>query len=123
MDHAGEELERGAKLLCRPVARADDQARKVSIMQSRILLRGYAREGEMPLPLQPIPNNKTNTKIKVVYTEELTDPGGLGYCAYPLAFHIVKRVLIGIAIVITVTVVLPAKATRDTVRGVVIEDS
>ena len=49
--------------------------------------------------------------------------GGLGYCAYPLAFHIVKRVLIGIAIVITVTVVLPAKATRDTVRGVVIEDS
>jgi hypothetical protein len=45
-------------------------------MQSQFfLLRGYAREGA-PLPLQPIPktknNNKTNNKIKVVYTEDLT---------------------------------------------------
>src|SRR5260370_7921796 len=48
MDHAGEELERSAKLLHRPVARAYGQARKVGIMQSRILLRGYAREGERP---------------------------------------------------------------------------
>ncbi len=35
--------------------------------------------------------------------------GGLLYCSYPLAFHIVKRSLIGIAILIFVTVVLPAK--------------
>src|SRR5712692_4162298 len=67
MDHAGEELERGAKLLRRPVARADGQARKVSIMQSRILLRGYAREGEMPPSLATHPQNqqpKSTTKPK-----------------------------------------------------------
>src|SRR5438128_12223116 len=58
MDHAGEELERGAKLLRRPVARADGQARKVGIMQSRILLRGYAREGEMPPSLATHPQNQ-----------------------------------------------------------------
>src|SRR5438128_4941118 len=58
MDHAGEELERGAKLLRRAVARADGQARKVSIMQSRILLRGYAREGEMPPSLATHPQNQ-----------------------------------------------------------------
>jgi hypothetical protein len=27
-----------------------------------------------PLPLQPIPKTKTNSKIKVVYTEDLTHP-------------------------------------------------
>ena len=32
-------------------------------MQSRILLRGYAREGG-PLPLQPIPKTNNNTKNK-----------------------------------------------------------
>src|SRR5712692_6017334 len=67
MDHAGEELERGAKLHRRPVARADGQARKVSIMQSRILLRGYAREGEMPPSLATHPQNqqpKSTTKPK-----------------------------------------------------------
>ncbi len=35
--------------------------------------------------------------------------GGLGYCTYPVTFHIVKRVLIGTACLIVVTVVLPAK--------------
>jgi TPR repeat protein len=35
--------------------------------------------------------------------------GGLGYCTYPVAFRIVKRVLIGTACLIIVTVVLPAK--------------
>ncbi len=35
--------------------------------------------------------------------------GGLGYCSYPVAFRIVKRVLIGTACLIIVTVVLPAK--------------
>ena len=39
--------------------------------------------------------------------------GGLGYCAYPVAFHIVKRVLIGTAALIIVTVVLPAKKAPD----------
>src|ERR1035438_600307 len=58
MDHAGEELERSAKLLRRPVARAYGQARKVGIMQSRILLRGYAREGEMPPSLATHPQNQ-----------------------------------------------------------------
>ena len=50
-------------------------------MQSQLFLRGYAREGA-PLPLQPIPKSnhntktktKNNNKIKVVYTENLTDP-------------------------------------------------
>jgi hypothetical protein len=36
--HAGEELERSAKLLHRPVARAHDQARKIGIMQSQVFL-------------------------------------------------------------------------------------
>src|SRR6266568_1104182 len=36
MDHAGEELERSAKLLHRPVARAHDQAREIGIMQSQV---------------------------------------------------------------------------------------
>src|SRR5260370_13013536 len=58
MDHAGEELERSAKLLHRPVARAYGQARKVGIMQSRILLRGYAREGERPPSPALHPQNK-----------------------------------------------------------------
>ena len=35
--------------------------------------------------------------------------GGLGYCAYPVAFRVVKRILIGTAVMIIVTVVLPAK--------------
>jgi TPR repeat protein len=35
--------------------------------------------------------------------------GGLGYCTYPVAFRVVKRVLIGTAVLIIVTVVLPAK--------------
>jgi hypothetical protein len=35
--------------------------------------------------------------------------GGLAHCAYPLAFRIVKRLLVGAVVVITVTVVLPAK--------------
>jgi len=35
--------------------------------------------------------------------------GGLGYCTYPVAFRIVKRVLIGTACLIIVTLVLPAK--------------
>jgi integrase len=50
-------------------------------MQSQFFRRGYAREGA-PLPLQPIPKSnhntktktKNNNKIKVVYTENLTDP-------------------------------------------------
>jgi TPR repeat protein len=35
--------------------------------------------------------------------------GGLAYCTYPVAFRIVKRVLIGTAVLIIVTVVLPAR--------------
>jgi TPR repeat protein len=35
--------------------------------------------------------------------------GGLGYCTHPVVFRIVKRVLIGTACLIVVTVVLPAK--------------
>ena len=39
--------------------------------------------------------------------------GGLLYCSYPLAFHMVRRVLIAIAVLIIVTVVLPAKKLPD----------
>lgn len=39
--------------------------------------------------------------------------GGLGYCTYPVAFRMVKRVLIGTAVLIIVTVVLPAKKKPD----------
>jgi TPR repeat protein len=35
--------------------------------------------------------------------------GGLRYCLYPVAFHTVRRVLLGIAFLIIVAVVLPAK--------------
>lgn len=35
--------------------------------------------------------------------------GGLTYCLYPVAFHTVRRVLLGIAFLIVVAVVLPAK--------------
>src|SRR5260370_698710 len=35
MDHAGEELERSAKLLHRPVARAHDQATEIGIIHSQ----------------------------------------------------------------------------------------
>jgi hypothetical protein len=35
--------------------------------------------------------------------------GGLQYCAHPLVFRIAKRVLIGTAVIIVITVVLPAK--------------
>src|ERR1700694_76017 len=89
MDHAGEELERSAKLLHRPVARAHDQAREIGIMQSQVFFYvDMQGKGKGPLPLHPIPktnnnsktksNNKTKTKtknkIKVVYTEDLTHP-------------------------------------------------
>ena len=43
--------------------------------------------------------------------------GGLGYCTYPVAFRIVKRVLIGTACLIIVTVVLPAKKAPDAARA------
>jgi len=33
-------------------------------MQSRILLRGYAREGESPLPLHSIPKTNVNNQQK-----------------------------------------------------------
>src|SRR6202022_2142284 len=87
MDHAGEELERSAKLLYRPVARAHDQAREIGIMQSQVFFYVDTQgKGKGPLPLHSIPktnnnsktksNNKTKTKnkIKVVYTEDLTHP-------------------------------------------------
>ncbi len=35
--------------------------------------------------------------------------GGLLYCSYPVAFHIVRRLLLGTAVLIVITVVLPAK--------------
>jgi hypothetical protein len=35
--------------------------------------------------------------------------GGLSYCTYPVAFRVVKRVLVGTAALIVITVVLPAK--------------
>jgi hypothetical protein len=35
--------------------------------------------------------------------------GGLVYCSYPVAFHIVRRLLLGTAVLIIITVVLPAK--------------
>lgn len=41
--------------------------------------------------------------------------GGLGYCTYPLAFHVVKRILIGIAVLITLTIVLPLNKKPNTV--------
>src|ERR1700737_2321276 len=87
MDHAGEELERSAKLLYRPVARGHDQAREIGIMQSQVFFYVDTQgKGKGPLPLHSIPktnnnsktksNNKTKTKnkIKVVYTEDLTHP-------------------------------------------------
>src|SRR5258708_11898980 len=87
MDHAGKELERSAKLLHRPVARAHDQAREIGIMQSQVVFYvDMQGKGKSPLPLHSIPktnnnsktksNNKTKTKnkIKVVYTEDLTHP-------------------------------------------------
>src|SRR6202795_2650540 len=87
MDHAGKELERSAKLLHRPVARAHDQAREIGIMQSQVFFYvDMQGKGKSPLPLHSIPktnnnsktksNNKTKTKnkIKVVYTEDLTHP-------------------------------------------------
>jgi hypothetical protein len=43
--------------------------------------------------------------------------GGLGYCAYPVAFHIVRWVLIGTAVLIIVTVVLPAKKEPNAATG------
>lgn len=39
--------------------------------------------------------------------------GGLVYCSYPLAFHVARWVLIGIALLIMVTVVLPAKKSPE----------
>jgi len=39
--------------------------------------------------------------------------GGVGYCTYPSAFRIVRRALVGIAALIIVTVVLPAKKLTD----------
>lgn len=39
--------------------------------------------------------------------------GGLGYCNYPVAFIIVKRVLIGTALLIILTVVLPTRKAPD----------
>src|SRR5258708_3993718 len=101
MDHAGKELERSAKLLHRPVARAHDQAREIGIMQSQVVFYvDMQGKGKSPLPLHSIPktnnnsktksNNKTKTKnkIKVVYTEDLTHPhprhhlptSGMGSC-------------------------------------------
>src|SRR6266481_3344231 len=90
MDHAGKELERSAKLLHRPVARAHDQAREIGIMQSQVVFYvDMQGKGKSPLPLHSIPktnnnsktksNNKTKTKnkIKVVYTEDLTHPRDL----------------------------------------------
>src|SRR5260370_4402524 len=94
MDHAGEELERSAKLLHRPVARAHDQAREIGIMQSQVSFYvDMQGKGKGPLPLHSIPktnnnsktktktnnktNNKTKNKSKVVYTEDLTHPGGV----------------------------------------------
>src|SRR5258708_19367068 len=87
MDHAGKELERSAKLLHSPVARAHDQAREIGIMQSQVVFYvDMQGKGKSPLPLHSIPktnnnsktksNNKTKTKnkIKVVYTEDLTHP-------------------------------------------------
>jgi len=43
--------------------------------------------------------------------------GGLLYCSYPLAFHIVRWVLIGTAVLIIVTVVLPAKKEPNAAAG------
>ncbi len=43
--------------------------------------------------------------------------GGLLYCSYPVAFHIVRRVLIGTAVLIIVTVVLPAKKKPNALPG------
>ncbi len=43
--------------------------------------------------------------------------GGLGYCTYPVAFRIVKRVLIGTAVLIIITVVLPAKKQPNAATG------
>jgi len=43
--------------------------------------------------------------------------GGLLYCSYPLAFRIVRWVLIGVACLIIVTVVLPAKKLPNTARA------
>src|SRR5713226_6938071 len=79
MDHAGKELERSAKLLHRPVARAHDQAREIGIMQSPVFFYvDMQGKGKSPLPLHSIPktnnNSKTKNKIKVVYTEDLTHP-------------------------------------------------
>jgi Sel1 repeat len=39
--------------------------------------------------------------------------GGLGYCAYPAAFRIVRRVLVGIGVLIFITLVLPAKKAQQ----------
>lgn len=35
--------------------------------------------------------------------------GGLGYCTYPVAFRVVRRALVGTAVLIIITVILPAK--------------
>src|SRR5262249_46955402 len=42
--------------------------------------------------------------------------GGLLYCSYPVAFHIVRRFLLGTAVLIIVTVVIPAKKTPATAQ-------
>src|SRR5579872_3369616 len=80
MDHAGEELERSAKLLHRAVARAHDQAREIGIMQSQVSFYvDMQGKGKGPLPLHSIPKTK-NKSSKVVYTEDLTHPfSGSGF--------------------------------------------
>src|SRR5579872_5057211 len=65
MDHAGEELERSAKLLHRAVARAHDQAREIGIMQSQVSFYvDMQGKGKGPLPLHSIPKTNNNSKTK-----------------------------------------------------------
>jgi len=47
--------------------------------------------------------------------------GGLMYCAYPAAFRIVKRALIGTGVLIIVTVVLPTKKKPNVPGGVTVK--
>jgi hypothetical protein len=78
VDHAGEQLEPSLELLHRALARAHAQAGQVGIMHLSSFLRGEAREGEVPLPLQPIPKNHRNPKNKAWSFTQKTgqNPGG-----------------------------------------------
>src|SRR6266853_263242 len=59
VDHASAKLEPSLKLLHRAVARTNAQTRSVGIMASQFFSAWMQRKGNYPLPLQPIPNNKT----------------------------------------------------------------